>query len=242
MKTYALLQKMPGGLWVPPPPLEGAKPTVTQFIKFVEGISLKFSTQNCNTSMALDLWLKDMRMTDAAREVSMNAAEKLRLWEVIHSLIDKALLDTLNADVHSSKDGLQLLNAVFLKVINPEFILYSERIYQFFNASAAGPAANAAQLQSEFSNWLLTMTEVRYLDKVTAQELWNATYKKFAHFQMIQAHLRDKWTLNGNSQQLDTLIASIPDAILMTQKALGVTPTEEGFQIQQGRHRNKNQG
>ena len=225
-----------------PPPLEGAKPTVTQFIKFVEGISLKFSTQNCNTSMALDLWLKNMRMTDAARESSMNAAEKLRLWEVIHSLIDKALLDTLNADVHSSKDGLQLLNAVFLKVINPEFILYSERIYQFFNASAAVPAANAAQLQSEFSNWLLTMTEVRYLDKVTAQELWSATYKKFAHFQMVQAHLRDKWTVNGDSQQLDTLIATIPDAILMTQKALGVTPTGDGFQIQQGRHRNKNQG
>jgi len=86
-----------------PPPLEGAKPTVTQFVKFVAGISLKFSTHNCNTSMALDLWLKDMRMTDHARESSMNADEKLRLWEVIHSLIDKALLDTPHADVHSSE-------------------------------------------------------------------------------------------------------------------------------------------
>ena len=59
---------------------------------------------------------------------------------------------------------------------------------------------------------------------------------------MVQDQLRDTWTLNGNSQQFDTLIASIPDAILMTQKALGVTPTEDGFQIQQGRNRNKNQG
>ena len=139
--------------------------------------------------------------------------------------------------MHSSKDGLKLLNEVFLKVINPEFILYSERVYQFFNASAAFPAANIAQLQSDFSNWLLIMTEVRYLDKVTctAQELWNATYKKFAHFKMVQHQLRDTWTLNGNSQQFDTLIASIPDAILMTQKALGVTPREaieDGFQIQ----------
>ncbi len=72
------------------------------------------------------------------------------------------------------------------------------------------------------------MTEVRYLDKVTAQELWNATYKYFAHLKMIQDHLRDKWTPNGTPQQLDTLIASILDAIMMTQKALGVTPTEEG--------------
>ena len=71
------------------------------------------------------------------------------------------------------------------KVINPEFILYSERFYTFFNASMAVPAANVAHLQSEFSNWLLTMTEVRYLDKVTAQELWNATYKYFAQFKMI---------------------------------------------------------
>ena len=32
-----------------PPPLEGAKPTVTQFVRFLAGISLKFSTQKCNT-------------------------------------------------------------------------------------------------------------------------------------------------------------------------------------------------
>ena len=102
-----------------PPPLEGAKPTVTQFVTFVAGIPLKFSTQNCNTSMALDLWLRDLRMADHARGSSMNADEKIRLWEVIHSLIDKALLDTLHADVHSSKDGLKLLNEVFLKVISP---------------------------------------------------------------------------------------------------------------------------
>ena len=98
----------------------------------------------------------------------------------------------------------------------------------------AVPAANIAQLRSEFVNWLPTMTEVRYLDKVTAQELWNATYKYFAHFKMIQDHLRDKWTPNGTPQQFDTLIASIPDAIMMTQKALNVTPAEDGFQVQQG--------
>jgi len=172
----------------------------------------------------------------------MNADEKLRLWEVTHALVDKAILDTIPADVHSSKDGLKLLNEVFRKVINPEFILYSERLYTFFNASVAVPAANIAQLQSEFGEWLLTMTEVRYLDKVTAQELWNATYKYFAHFKMIQDHLRDKWTPNGTTQQFDTLIASIPDAIMMTQKALGVTPTEDGFQVQKGRNRTKNQG
>jgi hypothetical protein len=86
------------------------------------------------------------------------------------------------------------------------------------------------------------MTEVRYLDKATAQELWNATYKYFAHFKMIQDHLRDKWTPNGTSQQFDTLIASIPDAIMMTQKALGVTPADDGFQVQKGRNRNKNPG
>ena len=90
------------------------------------------------------------------------------------------------------------------------------------------------------------MTEVRYLDKVTTQELvtelWNATYKYFAHFKMAQGPLRDKWTPNGTPQQFDTLIASIPDAIMMTQKALGVTPAEEGFQVQQGRNRNKNSG
>ena len=57
-------------------------------------------------------------MADHDRGSSMDADEKLRLWEVIHSLIDKALLDTPHADVHSSKDGLKLLNAVFLKVIS----------------------------------------------------------------------------------------------------------------------------
>ena len=116
-----------------PAPLEGAKPTVTKFTQYVGDISLKFSTHNCNTSMALDLWLKDLRMTDVQREALMNADEKLRLWEVTNSLVDKALLDTLPADVHSSKDGLKLLNEVFQKVINPEFILYTERLYQFFN-------------------------------------------------------------------------------------------------------------
>jgi len=192
--------------------------------------------------MALDMWLKDLRMPDAEREALMNADEKLRLWEITHALVDKALLDTIPADVHSSKDGLKLLNEVFRKVINPEFILYSERLYTFFNASVAVPAANIAQLQSEFSAWLLTMTEVRYLDKVTAQELWNATYKYFAHFKMIQDHLRVKWTPNGTTQQFDTVIASIPDAIMMTQKALGVTPADDGFQVQKGRNRHKNQG
>ena len=225
-----------------PAPLEGAKPTVTKFIKYVEDIAMKYSTHNCNTSMALNLWLKNLRMSDSEREALMNADEKLRLWEVTHALVDKAILDTIPADVHSSKDGLKLLNEVFRKVINPEFILYSERLYTFFNASVAVPAANIAQLQSEFGEWLLTMTEVRYLDKVTAQELWNATYKYFAHFKMIQDHLRDKWTPNGTTQQFDTLIASIPDAIMMTQKALGVTPTEDGFQVQKGRNRTKNQG
>ena len=225
-----------------PAPLEGAKPTVTQFIKYVEEISLKFSPHNCNTSMALDMWLKNLRMPDSEREALMNADEKLRLWEVTHALVDKALLDTIPADVHSSKNGLKLLNEVFRKVINPEFILYSERLYTFFNASVAVPGANIAQLQSEFSAWILTMTEVQYLDKVTAQELWNATYKYFAHFKMIQGHLRDKWTPNGTTQQFDTLIASIRDAIMMTQKALGVTPADDGFQVQKGRNRNKNPG
>ena len=48
-----------------PAPLDGAKPTVTQFIQFVENISQKFSTQNCDTPMALDLWLKYLRMPDS---------------------------------------------------------------------------------------------------------------------------------------------------------------------------------
>jgi len=63
-----------------PAPLEGAKPTVTQFIKYVEEISLKFSPHNCNTSMALDLWLKDLHMpvSDVEREALMNADEKLQ--------------------------------------------------------------------------------------------------------------------------------------------------------------------
>ena len=59
---------------------------------------------------------------------------------------------------------------------------------------------------------------------------------------MIQDHLRDKWTRPGTSQKFDTLLASIPDAIMMTQKALGVTPAEDGFQVQQSRNRNRNQG
>ena len=68
-----------------PAPLDGAKPTVTQFIQFVGNISQKFSTQNCDTSMALDLWMKDLRMPDSQRESSMSEAEKLRLWEVVHA-------------------------------------------------------------------------------------------------------------------------------------------------------------
>ena len=44
--------------------------------------------------------------------------------------------------------------------------------------------------------------------------------KCFAHYKMIQDHLLDKWTLHGTSQQFDTLLASIPDAIMMTQKTL----------------------
>ncbi len=164
--------------------------------------------------------------------------------------------------LRTDSSRVKLLNEVFQKVIKPEFILYSERLYKFFNTSVAVPAASIAQLQSEFANWLSTMTEVRYLDEVTAQGLWNATYKYFAHFKMLQDHLRDKWTYclycwllrellaaslilakkrfippdkwtpNGTPQQFDTLIASIPDAIMMTKKALGVTLAEEGFQVQ----------
>ena len=141
-----------------PAPLEGPKPTVTQFLQFVEHISQKFSTQNCDTSRALDMWLKDLRMPDRERESSMNEAEKLRLWEVIHACIDKALTDTLPDDVQSSKDGLKLLNAVFLKVINPDFSVYTERLYKFFNATPAVPAANLDKLQSEFVNWFKAMT------------------------------------------------------------------------------------
>ena len=213
-----------------PVPLEGPKPTVTQFIQYVGDVSQKFSPHNCSTSMALDLWLKELRMPAVQREALMNADEKPRLWEVTHSLVDKALLDTLPADVHSSKDGLKLLNEVFQKVINPEFILYSERLYQFFNASVAVPAANIAHLQSEFVNWLPTMTEVRYLDKVTAQELWNATYKYFAHFKMVQDHLRDKWTPNGTSQQFDTLIASITRRYYDDPESVGCDPCGRGIQ------------
>ena len=213
---------------------------MTQFIQFVESISQKFSTQNCDTSMALDLWLKDLRMADRDRESSMSEAEKMRLWEVIHACIDKALTDTLPVDVQSSKDGLKLLNAVFLKVINPEFIVYTERAYKFFNATPAVSADHLDKLQSEFANWLKAMTEVRYLNQVTVQELWNSLYKFFAHYTMIRDHIRDKWTLHGTSQKFDTLLASIPDAILMTQKALGVTPVEDGFQVQPSRNRNRN--
>ena len=81
------------------------------------------------------------------------------------------------------------------------------------------------------------MTEVRYLDK--AQELWTSMYQFFAYYKMLQDHLRDHWTPNGTSQQFDKLLASIPDAIMMTQKVLGVTPVDEGFQVQQGRNRKK---
>ena len=82
------------------------------------------------------------------------------------------------------------------------------------------------------------MTEVRYLDKVTAQELWTSMYQFFACYKMLQDHIRDDWTPNGTSQQFDKPLASIPDAtdaIMMTQKALGVTPVDEGFQVEQGR-------
>ncbi len=126
-----------------PAPLEGAKPMVTQFLQYVKGISLKFSPHNCNTSMALDLWLKDLRMPDAERDSSMNADEKLRLWEVTHSLVDKALLvDTLPAVVHSFKGGLKLLNEVFepcfkrLSILSSiciqnAFIRFSMQVWQF---------------------------------------------------------------------------------------------------------------
>ena len=63
----------------------GAKPTVTQFRAFVESASNKFSTQNCQTSMILDLWLKDMRMNSTQLESSLSEDEKLRLWEVTHA-------------------------------------------------------------------------------------------------------------------------------------------------------------
>ena len=224
---------------VPPQLAGGAKPTVTQFIEFVEGVSQKYSAQNCKTSRALELWLKDLQMSDQERESSLGPEENLRLWEVIHACIDKAVTDSLSADVQSSKDGLKLLNAVFLKVIRPEFRVYTDRCYKFFNATVAVPAANIANLQSEFVNWLKAMTEVRYLDKVTAQELWTSMYQFFAYYKMLQDHLRDHWTPNGTSHQFDKLIASIPDAIMMTQKALGVTPVDEGFQVQQGRNRKK---
>ena len=62
-------------------------------------------------------------------------------------------------------------------------------------------------------------------------------YQFFAHFKMIQDHLRDKWTLNGTSEHFDTLIATVPDAIMMTQKALNVTP-EDGFQVHSNRKKN----
>ena len=106
--------------------------------------------------------------------------------------------------------------------------MYTDRCYKFFNATVAVPAANIANLQGEFVNWLKAMTEARYLDKVTAQELWTSMYQFFAYYKMLQDHLRDHWTPNGTSQQFDKLIASIPDAIMMTQKALGVTPVD-GF-------------
>jgi len=57
---------------------------------------------------------------------------------------------------------------------------------------------------------------------------------------MVQDHVRDKWTQNGTSEQFDTLIASIPDAILMTQQALGVNPVDDGFKVQEGPNSKKN--
>ena len=174
MQELTKSAKRPVGI---PAKLEGgAKPTVTQFRAFVESASNKFSTQNCQTSMILDFWLKDMRMNSTQLESSLSEDEKLRLWEVIHACIDKAVTDSLSAEVQSSKDGLKLLHAVFMKVINPEFRVYTDRLYQFFNATVPVPAANIAKLQSEFDHWLKALTEVRYLDKVTAQELWTSTY------------------------------------------------------------------
>ena len=73
----------------------GAKPTVTQFKDFVESVSYKFATQNCQTSMSLDLWFKDLRMPLPQLESSLGSEEKLRLWEVIHACIDKAITDSL---------------------------------------------------------------------------------------------------------------------------------------------------
>ena len=119
----------------------------------MESASYTFATQNCQTSMSLDLWFKDLRMPLPQLESSLGSEEKLRLWEVIHACIDKAITDSLSAEVQSSKDGLKLLHAVFLKVINPEFRVYTDRLYQFFNATAAVPAANIATLQSEFDHW-----------------------------------------------------------------------------------------
>ncbi len=48
--------------------------------------------------MTLDLWLKDSRIPDHARGSSMNEDEKLRLWEVIHSLVDKVRHSQLIAE------------------------------------------------------------------------------------------------------------------------------------------------
>ena len=81
------------------------------------------------------------------RESSLGPDENLRLWEVIHACIDKAVTDSLSADVQSSKGGLKLLNAVFLKVIHPEFRVYTDRCYKLFNATVAVPAENIADLR-----------------------------------------------------------------------------------------------
>ena len=89
MKDLTKSAKRPVG--VPSQLAGGAKPTVTQFIEFVEGVSQKYSTQNCQTSMALDLWLKDLQMPDHERESSLGPDENLRLWEVIDACIDNAV-------------------------------------------------------------------------------------------------------------------------------------------------------
>jgi len=96
--------------------------------------------------MSLDLWLKDMRMPFHQLESPLGSDDKLRLWEVTHACIDKAVTDSLSAEVQSSKDGLTLLHDVFMKVINPELRVYTDRLYQFSNAAVPVPAANSNKL------------------------------------------------------------------------------------------------
>jgi len=201
----------------------GTQPSVKDFREFLESIVSKFSKHNCGTATALTNWMKDLRMSDAEWTKLMSEEEKRKLWDVIHNCIEKAVADALPTSISKSKDGLLLLHAVFQKVTHPEFCIWSARLYKFFNNTAPIPAANISTLKSDFAAWLTEMEEVRYCDKVTPADIWKATYKLFAHYKMIQDHLRDNWSPPGSNVVLDTLFASIPEAIEMTQQALQVS-------------------